>query len=132
MESLPRGPLVIGWKEYVDFVAWGIRRVKVKIDTGARTSALDVASYDLREVDGQGLVAELRLALHRRQPKRLTTVRAPVLAMVVISNSGGIREPLQYCLATFGLAPVRLFEPLPFSAALVRIENVGARVAPEA
>src|SRR5438105_13587392 len=92
METPCRGPLVIGWKEYVDFVGWGIRRVKVKIDTGARTSALDVTSYDLREVDGQGLMAELRLALHRRHPNRLTTVRAPVLGMVVISNSSGIRE----------------------------------------
>ena len=53
-------PWTIGWKEYVDFVGWNIRHVKVKIDTGARTSAVDVASYDLREVAGQGLVAEMR------------------------------------------------------------------------
>jgi len=106
MEILPRGPLVIGWKEYVDFVAWGIRRVKVKIDTGARTSALDVTSYDLREVDGQGLVAELRLALHRRHPKRLTSVRAPVLAMVVISNSSGIREQRPLIETELRLGPV--------------------------
>jgi len=55
------GPLlVVGWKEYVDFPLLGIRRVKVKIDTGARTSALGVLTYNLVE-EGQGLVAEMRL-----------------------------------------------------------------------
>ena len=30
---------VLGWKEFVRFVDWPLRRVKAKIDTGARTSA---------------------------------------------------------------------------------------------
>jgi hypothetical protein len=81
----------VGWKEYVDFVEWGVRRVKAKIDTGARTSALDVSSYELCE-EGAGLVAVLRLALSHKHPERLTVVRVPVLGMVVISNSCGIRE----------------------------------------
>ena len=46
-------PLLIGWREYVGFPEWDVRRIKVKIDTGARTSALDVAEYHLREVPGQ-------------------------------------------------------------------------------
>ena len=84
-------PLTIGWKERVDFPAWGIRRVKVKIDTGARTSALDVASYDLREVDGQGLVAELRLALHRRRPAfRHAPLRAPGVAAKIVRECRGV------------------------------------------
>jgi hypothetical protein len=102
----PDGPLVIGWKEYVDFVDWGIRRVKVKIDTGARTSALDVTSYELRQADGPGLVAELRLALDRRHPDRLTVVQTPVLQMVVISNSSGIREQRPLVETAVRLGPV--------------------------
>ena len=106
MDSVPRGPLIVGWKEYVDFVSWGIRRVKIKIDTGARTSALDVTSYELREVEGQGLVADMRLALHRRHPRRLTAVRAPVLGMVVVSNSSGIREQRPLIETELRLGPV--------------------------
>jgi len=92
MEPRNPRPLLIGWKEYVDFPEWGIRHVKIKIDTGARTSALGVVSYDLRQEEGQGLMAELRLALRRRHPEQLVVVRTPVLRMVVVSNSGGMKE----------------------------------------
>lgn len=89
----PAGPpVVVGWKERMDFPAWGICRVKVKIDTGARTSALDVVSYELRAVTGRGLVARLRLALHRKRPHRVKTIEAPVLEMIVVSNSSGMCE----------------------------------------
>src|SRR5712692_5668347 len=84
-------PYVIGWKEYVAFVAWPLRRVRAKIDTGARTSALDVLSYELREGEG-GLLATLRLALDPRRNDRIDEVVTPVLKMVVVCNSSGMRE----------------------------------------
>jgi hypothetical protein len=92
MAPKARQPLLIGWKEYVDFPDWGISHVKVKIDTGARTSALGVVSYELRQELGQGLMAELRLALSRRHPERTAVVAVPVLRLVVVSNSGGMKE----------------------------------------
>lgn len=92
MAATPDRPVLIGWKEHVDFPDWGVRHVKVKVDTGARTSALGAVSYELRHEEGRGLVAELCLALRRRHPERLVTVRAPVLRMVVVSNSGGMKE----------------------------------------
>ena len=61
MTDTERGRLIVGWKEYADFPEWAVRRVKVKIDTGARTSALGVGfgagllvslfgSWQLREI----------------------------------------------------------------------------------
>src|SRR5436305_12424280 len=83
-------PWTIGWKEYVDFPEWGIRHVKAKMDTGARTSALDALSYELQQTDS-GLVALLRLTLNHKRPERVKIVRVPVVEMVVVTSSTGIQ-----------------------------------------
>ncbi len=98
--------LLLGWKEYVALPDLGVPRLKAKIDTGARTSVLDVQSYDLREEPGVGLVAVLRLALRRRHPERLTELTAPVRRLVVVSNSGGVREQRPLIETTLRLGPV--------------------------
>jgi len=97
--------LLVGWKEYLALPELGVKRIKVKIDTGARTSALDVVSYELRPVDA-GLVADLRLALDRKHPDRLTVVQVPVLRTIVVSNSSGIREQRPLIETSIRLGPV--------------------------
>jgi hypothetical protein len=106
MNQGPDRPVVIGWKEYVDLPDWDLRRIKVKVDTGARTSVLDVAGYELTEVPGRGLVARLRLALYRKHPERVTVVEAPVLSLVRVRNSGGGQEQRPVLETTLRLGPV--------------------------
>jgi hypothetical protein len=104
----PAGPpWVIGWKEYVDLPDWSVWRVRTKIDTGARTSALDVASYDLAEIPGEGLVATLRLALHRKRHGKLHEIQVPVLKIVTVINSSGMREQRPLVETTAWLGPCR-------------------------
>ena len=98
--------MLVGRKEYVAFPEWGIRRVRAKVDTGARSSALDVLGYDLWEVDGQGLHVRLRLALNRRRGDRFRVVEAPVTRMVAVRNSGGACEQRPLIEATIRLGPV--------------------------
>ena len=84
-------PVLIGWKERIDFPDWRLRRIRAKIDTGARTSALGVAYYDVR--DGpEGRVVDVCFILDRRWPERRTTVTLPLLGTVGVKNSGGILE----------------------------------------
>lgn len=102
-------PLVIGWKEYVAFPEWNLRRHRVKIDTGAYSSALDVAGYELVERPG-GLVAQIRLVLSRRQRERVRLVEAPVLRFTRVTCSNGVCEKR------------------PVVAALIRLGSVEKRI----
>jgi hypothetical protein len=101
----PPRPTLLGWQERLDLPEWKLRRIRVKIDTGARTSALDAVGYELFEEDGK-LMARLRLALSHKHPDRLKVVQTPVLKLVVVSNSGGIREQRPLVETMIRLGPV--------------------------
>jgi hypothetical protein len=101
-----RQVVLLGWKEYVDFPDWQLRRVKAKIDTGARTSALDARDYEVREGPDQRFTVRLRLILHRRHPDRLTLIEAPILGFVNVSSSNGVREQRPVLETTIRLGSV--------------------------
>ena len=76
--------LVAGWRERVDLPDWGISRIRAKLDTGARTSALHVTGVtDL----GNGLVAFE--VLPRRRSDRRVPVTAPVVRQARVRSSTG-------------------------------------------
>jgi hypothetical protein len=100
--------LQIGWKELVDLPELGLRRLKGKIDTGARTSTLHVQSlsYLERLADGSH-AAELILAPDRHDPSRLVTARARVLRQIEVRDSGGHLETRPLIETELVLGPVR-------------------------
>jgi hypothetical protein len=83
--ELPRRDLpVLGWKEQVSLPELGIERLRAKLDTGARSSALHVEwMEEIGEHDHDGrrlpLVRFEMLVGPRAQPTR-RTVDAPVVA----------------------------------------------------
>jgi hypothetical protein len=101
-------PIVLGWKEYLALPGLGIDRLKVKIDTGARTSTLHVAALRVLAEHGDG-TAELELSLpfNRRHPERATTARALMLRRVTVADSGGHREVRPLIATEMVLGPVR-------------------------
>jgi hypothetical protein len=105
--SANRPPFAIGWKEHLQFTEWNLRRICVKIDTGARTSALDVVRYELMETAGGQLMATLYLALDRRHPGRFTRVHTPVLRTVLVRNSGGMREERPLVETAVRIGPIQ-------------------------
>jgi hypothetical protein len=104
----PSPPIRIGWKEYLDLPDLGLRRLKGKIDTGARTSTLHVHDlvYLERPAAG-GQAAEVTLAPDRRDVTRLVTARVRVLRHVQVTDSGGHRELRPLIETELVLGPVR-------------------------
>ena len=72
--SLP----VIGWREWIELPGLGIKKIKVKVDTGARSSSLHAFNQHVFEQDGEQWV---RFQVHPVQRKSDETV--DVLAKIV-------------------------------------------------
>jgi hypothetical protein len=86
----------IGWREWIGFPELNIQKIKAKIDTGARTSALHAFKVEPFERDSRQWV---RFAIHPIQGDTETVVEcsAPVKDQRVVRDSGG-HEELRYVI----------------------------------
>lgn len=79
---------IIGWREYVALPDLGIDSIKVKVDSGARTSALHATKIRyLEKNDGQTWVSFVVTA--QLSPRRVIRVRAPLVEQRVVKSSMG-------------------------------------------
>lgn len=82
---------VIGWREWVNLSGLGINRIKAKVDTGARTSALHAFSL---EPFTDGNTSKIRFDIHPLQHNTDTVVTciADVIDKRMVTDSGGHTE----------------------------------------
>lgn len=79
---------VIGWREWVKLPDLGVSKIKVKVDTGARSSALH--AYDIQEFtrDGEPWV---RFKIHplQRNSRKVVAAEAKVLDYRSVKSTNG-------------------------------------------
>jgi hypothetical protein len=93
---------VVGWAEYVDIPGWNISRLRAKMDTGARTSALHVEN--INELGNDRVRFDVRL--HRKNVDRRVTVEAKVVRRSRVRPSSGVSQSRIVVKALVQIGPV--------------------------
>jgi hypothetical protein len=96
---LRHAPVTIGWSELADLPDWHIRGLRVKIDTGARSSALHVEGLKLLPRNR----VKYQVVLHRHHHDRRINVVAKIVRRARVRSSTG-----QYSMRTFVKTRLRL------------------------
>src|SRR5689334_14996358 len=84
--KLKEKPL-LGWREWVQLPELGITKIKAKIDTGARTSALHAFSLRPFEINGQ---QKIQFDIHPLQHNTdlIVTCTADIIDKRLVTDSG--------------------------------------------
>ncbi len=86
-----RSKTTIGWREWVAFPDLGIAKIKAKIDTGARTSAMH--AWNIREFERDGATwVSFDAHPKQRNNREILTCSAPVVDSRGIKSSSGHHE----------------------------------------
>ncbi len=80
---------VIGWREWVGLPDFGIRNIKAKVDTGARSSSLQ--AFNLHEFDREG-IKWVRFKVHpiQRNSEKTVEIEARVFEFRSVKSSNGV------------------------------------------
>lgn len=83
---------IIGWREWVTFPDLGISRVKAKIDTGARSSALH--AYEIETYKTRTGKTRVKFMVHpiQKNNKIIVHCHADLIGQRIIKSSSGQKE----------------------------------------
>ncbi|MFG0284272.1 MAG: ATP-dependent zinc protease [Phycisphaerales bacterium JB039] len=97
------GQPVLGWRERVAIPSWGVRGIRAKIDTGARTSAIHVTHIEPVDADR----VRFEVVTRERPARRTVTVEAGVVRWTSVRPSSGDAQQRPVVSAAIRIGPVR-------------------------
>ena len=83
---------VIGWREWVRLPEFGVERIKVKVDTGARSSSVHVVHLEAFTKDGKDWV-RFKIQPVQRSRAETAEIEKPVLEYRSVRSSSGKASP---------------------------------------
>lgn len=89
--EIDAGLEIIGWREWVEMPEFLAAPIKVKVDTGARTSALHAHGLELVS-DGDDLLARFEILPNQGSTEESTVVETQVLEQRMVRSSNGVDE----------------------------------------
>lgn len=110
---------IIGWREWVSFPDLGIDKIKAKIDTGARTSALHAFALKRISVNGK---SRIQFDIHpiQHNTDSIITCIADVVDKRFVTDSGGHAEERYVIETLISLAGISW----PIEVTLTERENM--------
>jgi hypothetical protein len=119
MKRLPE----IGWREWISLPDFGVRNIKVKVDTGARSSSLH--AYDLEYFRRRGReYVRFEICPHQRSSKSAVVVEAPVLEHRSVRSSSGKASKRPVIITNIAM----LGEKWPIEVTLANRDEMGFRM----
>ena len=93
---------IIGWREWVGLPELGIKSVKAKVDTGARSSSLH--AFDLKQfVKGGDEWVRFKVHPNQRDTRKTIETEAKILEMRAVRSSSGKASMRPVVLTTIKL-----------------------------
>jgi hypothetical protein len=119
----PRQQQTIGWREWVALPDLGVGRIKAKVDTGARTSALHAFHIEGFERDGRAW-ARFEVHPNQRTTAGALVAEAPLVDRRAVRSSSGSAEHRWVVRTTLEIGGVRW----PIELTLTRRDAMGFRM----
>lgn len=96
-DARPR--ILVGWRERVDLPDWELRGMRAKVDTGARTSAIDVAQIEHRP-DG---TIRFEVVVRVKPERKTRWITARPVRTSVVKPSHGVAQERPVCVTRLRL-----------------------------
>jgi hypothetical protein len=113
----------IGWREWVALPDLGVARIKAKIDTGARSSALHAFGVERFRRRNKTM---LRFAIHplQRSARRVVTAECEMIDERIVRSSNGVHALRPVIITTIEL----LTQAWPIEVTLASRDEMGFRM----